>query len=65
MHAAAIDYVWQVIRESERSDELRFWSDEKPIAVAAQPQPDHSNAVSRDPIIEVANNPKMTAGDSL
>ncbi len=65
MNATAIDYVWQVIRESERSDELRFWNDEKPIAVAAQPQPDQPNAVSHDPIIEIANNSKMTTGDSL
>ncbi len=65
MNATAIDYVWQVSRESKRSDELRFWNDEKPITVAAQLQPDQSNAVSRDPIIEIANNPKMTTGGSL
>jgi hypothetical protein len=69
MNAAAIDYIWKTIQESERSDELQFMADEVLITTAAtrgvQPRPDQSSVVGRDPITEIAINPKLAAGDSL
>ena len=66
---AAVEYIWKAIQESERSDEFPFMDDEKSIPAAAhiapQPQPDRSSAVSRDPITEIAINPKPAAGDAL
>lgn len=47
MTTAAIDYIWQAIRESERSDEFPFLDDEFLIKAKAarltQPRPDQSD----------------------
>lgn len=69
MNAAAIDYIWKVILESERSDELQFMDDEMLSAAAArgsaQSQPDQSGAVSREPIAEAAIGLKLVDSHSL
>ncbi len=58
MNAAAIEYIWKAIQESERSDEFPFMDDEKSITAAAhgslQPRSDQSRMVSRRPITELA-----------
>jgi hypothetical protein len=58
MNAVAIQYIWQAIQESERSDELQFMDDEFLVKAAVtrvvQPRPDESGAVGREPIAEVA-----------
>ena len=47
MNAAAIEYIWKAILESERSDELQFMDDEMLIMTAAtrltRPRPDQSD----------------------
>ncbi len=69
MNAAAIDYVWKAIQESERSDELQFKDDEMLITAAAHgsapSRPDQSSAVSRAPIAEATISPKRADNDSL
>lgn len=69
MNAAAIEYIWKAIQESERSDELQFMAHEVPITTAAasvmQLRPDQSGAVGCDPITQIAINPKLAAGNSL
>ncbi len=56
MNAAAIEYIWQAIRESERSDEIQFMDDELLIkaeaARLAQPGRVQSGAVATDSIAE-------------
>jgi hypothetical protein len=65
MNATAIEYIWQAIQESERSDELQFMDDEVLITTAVtrvvQPRPDQSGAVGREPIAEVAISPALSA----
>ena len=65
MNPAAIEYIWQAIQESERSDDLPFMDDEMLITTAAtrvvQPRPDRSGAVGREPIAEVAISPPLSA----
>ena len=39
MHAVAIQYVWQAIQESERSDEIQFMDDELLIRAKAPRMP--------------------------
>ena len=55
MNAAAIEYIWKAIQESERSDEFQFMDDEMLIRTAAtrltpQPpdQPDHRDRAAAD-----------------
>ena len=55
MNAAAIEYIWKAILESERSDELQFIDDEMLIMTAATrltPQPpdqsDHRDRAAAD-----------------
>ncbi len=63
MNATAIEYIWQVIQESERSDELQFMDHEMLIMTAmtrvVQPRPNQSGAVGREPIAEVAISPTL------
>jgi hypothetical protein len=65
MNATAIEYIWQAILESERSDELQFLDREMLIMTAAtrvvQPRPNQSGAVGREPIAEVAISPPLSA----
>ena len=65
MNAAAIEYIWKAIQESERSDELQFLDHEMLIMTAAtrvvQPRPDPSGAVGREPIAKVAISPTLSA----
>jgi len=65
MNAVAIQYIWQAIQESERSDELQFMDDEMLIMTAAtrvvQLRPDQSGAVGREPIAKVAISPTLSA----
>jgi hypothetical protein len=65
MNATAIEYIWQAIQESERSDELPFMDDEFLIMTAAtcvvQLRPDQSGAVGCEPIAEVAISPALSA----
>jgi hypothetical protein len=65
MNPAAIEYIWQAILESERSDDLPFMDDEMLITTAAtrvvQPRPDQSGAVGREPIAKVAISPTPSA----
>ena len=65
MNAVAIQYIWQAIQESERSDELQFMDDEFLVKTAAtrvvQLRPDQSSAVGREPITGAA----ITPNDSL
>jgi hypothetical protein len=53
MSTIAIDYIWQVIRESERSDEIQFMDDELLIkaeaARLAQPRRDQPGRVGSGP----------------
>ena len=65
MNPAAIEYIWQAIQESERSDDLPFMDDEMLIMTAAtrvvQPRPAWSGAVGREPIAEVAISSPLVA----
>jgi hypothetical protein len=69
MNAAAIDYIWKAIQESERSDELQFMDDKMLIAVVAHGSAQHRtvqpNAVGRESIAEAAISPKPADNDSL
>lgn len=69
MTAAAIDYVWQIIRESERSDEIRFMDDILLIKAETtrlrQPRSNQSSAAGNESITDVAISPKLVAIDSL
>ncbi len=69
MNPVAIQYIWQAIQESERSDELQFMDDEMLITAAAhaspQPRLDQSSAVGREPIAEAVTEPHRVNGDSL
>jgi hypothetical protein len=68
MSAAAIDYIWRAIQESERSDALQFRDDEMLITAAAQGSAQHRtvppNAVGRKSIAEAAISPKPADNDS-
>jgi hypothetical protein len=61
MTTSAIQYIWQAILESERSDEIHFMADELLIKVAAarlaQPWRAQSGAVGREPIADKAISP--------
>jgi hypothetical protein len=65
MNATAIEYIWQAIQESERSDELQFVADEFLIMTAAtrvvQLRPDQSGAAGREPIAGAAISPALSA----
>ena len=65
MNAAAIEYIWKAIQESERSDELQFMDDKMLIMTAAtrvmQLRPDQSGAVGCEPTAEVAISPTLSA----
>ena len=54
MSTVAIDYIWQAILESERSDDIQFIDDELRIkaeaARLAQPQRTQSNTAGWEPI---------------
>ncbi len=67
MTTVAIDYIWQVIRESERSDEIQFMDDELLIKDAAtrltQPRRDQSGAVGSESIADATISPKLPALD--
>ncbi len=63
MSTVAIDYIWQAILESERSDDIQFIDDELRIKAEAtrlaQPWLDQSGAVSREPIAASAIQPAL------
>jgi hypothetical protein len=63
MSTVAIDYVWQVILESERSDDIQFMDDEFRIkaeaARLAQPRFDQRGAVGREPIAAAVIQPAL------
>ena len=69
MNAAAVDYIWKAIQESERSNKLQFMDNEMLITAAAhgslQPWPDQSGDASSEPIAEAAIGPKPADSDSL
>ncbi len=69
MSAAAIDYIWKAIQESERSDELQFVDDEMLITAAAhgsaQHWTDQSGAAGCESIAEAVISPKPVDNDSL
>ena len=60
MNAAAIDYIWKAILESERSDELPFMN-----AVARWMPPARSDVMGRESITEAAISLKLVDSDSL
>lgn len=68
MNAAAIDYIWKAIQESERSDELQSVDDEMLIGSTArrspQAQPDQSGAVNSEPIVTAVSGPPLADNDS-
>lgn len=65
MTTVAIDYIWQVIRETERSDEIQFMDDELLIkagaARVAQPRRVQPGAVATDSIADAAISPALSA----
>jgi len=65
MTTVAIQYIWQAIQESERSDEIQFMADELLIkaeaARLAQPRRVQSGAVGREPIVDAAISPALSA----
>ena len=62
MNAVAIQYIWQAIRESERSDDL---SSIDALTRSTQPQPDRSSAPGRASITATVTEPRRTYSDSL
>ena len=62
MNAVAIQYIWQAIRESERSDDL---SSIDALTRLTQPQPDRCSAPGRASITATAIEPRGTYSDSL
>jgi hypothetical protein len=62
---AAIEYIWQAILESERSNRLQFMPDEMLITAAAhaspQPRLDQSGEVGHEPIVKAAISPALSA----
>jgi hypothetical protein len=61
MNATAIQYIWQAIRESERSDDLSFIDT---LDRLSQLQPDRPGALDRENITTAAE-PLRTHGGSL
>ena len=65
MTTLTIDYIWQVIRESERSDEIQFMDDvlliKAEAARLAQSRRDQSGAVATDSIADAAISPALLA----
>ena len=65
MNAVAMQYIWQAIQESERSDEIQFMDDELLIkagtARLAQPRCVQSGAVATDSIADAAISPALSA----
>ena len=62
MNAAAIEYIWQAIQESERSDELQFMD---ALNRLSQQRPDRSGAIGRESITAAVTEPLRTHRDSL
>jgi hypothetical protein len=64
MSTVAIDYIWQAILESERSDDIQFIDDELRLKAEAtrlaQPWLDRSGAVGREPIASSAIQPALS-----
>lgn len=60
MNAAAIDYVWKAIQESERSDDLAFLD-----ALARRMPPARSAAPGREPVTVIAAYPLPTNSGPL
>ncbi len=69
MTTVAIDYIWQAIRESERSDEIQFMDDEILIRAQAtrltQPRPNQSGAMGNESVANAVISPKLVDIDSL
>jgi hypothetical protein len=67
MTTVTVDYIWQVIRESERSDESYFTNDETSIkaeaARLAQLRRVQSAAVASNSIADAAISPTLSAPD--
>jgi hypothetical protein len=65
MTTVTVDYIWQAIRESERSDEFQFMADQLRIkaeaARLAQLRHIQSDAVTANPIADAAINPAHRA----
>ncbi len=65
MTTVTVDYIWQAIRESERSDEFHFMADELRIkaqsARLAQMLPGRSEGVAIDLIAGAAISPALPA----
>jgi hypothetical protein len=62
MNAVAIQYIWQAIRESERSDDLSFID---ALTRLTQARPDWLDAPSRASITATVTEPRRTYSDSL
>jgi hypothetical protein len=62
MNAAAIQTIWQAIRESERSDDLSFIDT---LNRLSQPRPDRPGALDRAPITTAATEPLWVEHDTL
>jgi hypothetical protein len=60
MNAIAIQYIWQAIQESERSDDLPFID-----ALTRRMPPARSDALSRESITAVVADPLPTNSDPL
>ena len=61
MNTVAIDYIWQAILESERSDDIQFMDDELRLNAEAARLPHllrvQSGVVGREPITETTIGP--------
>jgi len=64
MNAAAIQYIWQAIRESERSDDLSFIDTLKQSLMPRPDRPDRSGASNRAPMT-TATEPLRAQHDAL
>lgn len=60
MTTAAIEYIWQAILESERSDDLAFLD-----ALAGRMPPARSAAPDREPVTAIAADPLPTNSGPL
>lgn len=69
MNTVAIQYIWQAILESERSDDIQLMDDEMLIAATThgspQSRPDQSGVVGREAIAKAAISSKLVDIDSL
>lgn len=61
MNAVAIQYIWEAIQESERSDDLPFVD---AVTRATRQRPDRSGALGRESITAAATEPHRVNGDS-